>query len=135
MQAGGRAGGGGGGGMDPSHLVPEAGQGRGTPGRQDLWRLQLQLLQGWRKRRRRRRQCWRLGLSTQLHTHAHKMDEWAIRCRMRGARSKRGGRIHILNICPNNKIKEETLKAPKRQELVLKASEIRNTKLCFCFNP
>lgn len=45
--------------MDPSHLVPEAGQGRGTPGRQDLWRLQLQLLRRWR---RRRRQYWRLGL-------------------------------------------------------------------------
>lgn len=45
-------------GMDPSHLVPEAGQGRGTPGWQDLGRLQLQLLQGWR----RRKEYWRLGL-------------------------------------------------------------------------
>lgn len=92
----------GGQGMDPSHLVPEAGQGRGTPGRQDLWRLQPQLLRGWRWRR----QHWRLGLSTQLHTHmhAHKMDQWAIRCRMRGPRSDRGEKIYVLNICPNNKL-------------------------------
>lgn len=33
-------------GMKPSHLVPEAGQGRGTPGRQDFGRRQLQFLQG-----------------------------------------------------------------------------------------
>lgn len=84
-------GGGGVRGMDPSHLVPKAGQGRGTPGRQDLWRLQLQLLQGWRMRRRR--QYWRLGLSTQLHTHAHKMDQGPSGCKMRGAKSDRGERI------------------------------------------
>lgn len=49
-------------GMNPSHLVPEAGQGRGTPGWQDWERHQLQLLQGWWKRRRRRKEYWRLGL-------------------------------------------------------------------------
>lgn len=47
-------------GIDPSHLVPGAGQGRGMPGWQDLGRLQLQLLQGWWKRRRK--EYWRLGL-------------------------------------------------------------------------
>lgn len=47
-------------GMNPSHLVPEAGQGRGTPGRQDFGRRQLLLLQGgWRGKRK---QYWRLGL-------------------------------------------------------------------------
>jgi len=47
--------------MDPSHLVPEAGQGRGRPGWQDLGRLQLQMLQGLWKRRWRT-EYWRLGL-------------------------------------------------------------------------
>lgn len=40
--------------------------------------------------------------TTHIHTHTHKMDQWPIRCRMRGARSDRGERIYILNICPNN---------------------------------
>lgn len=53
--------------MDPSHLVPEAGQGRGRPGWQDLGRLQLQVLQGWWKRRRRK-EYWRLGPLTRLQT-------------------------------------------------------------------
>lgn len=59
-------------GMDRSYLVPEAGQGRGTPGRQDLRRLQSQLLRGWR----RRRQYWRVGLSTQLHTYTRTHTKW-----------------------------------------------------------
>lgn len=45
-------------GINPSHLVPEAEQGRGKPGLEYLGRLQLQLLQ----EKRKRKEYWRLGL-------------------------------------------------------------------------